>query len=331
MSARAMVAGVLVAMAATEAAYAQPDAAVHITAADTSYFAPPSALSPIAMPGRWFLRKAAFAARGDYLLLASAGATCPDLTITPGLRGRYNLYVNLREINQLCGLQLKLSGEALAHTITPALGTEQVHTNREILWATDVDLTDQTITMRYIGRSVYFNYLKFVPVAADEPGVTVDPERVIREPLFDPWAEWARTQEVVPEGMAELRHLPRQPATPAADDGRGYVLTARPYLDLVFPDALPDATDVVSELRLAAARGEYEPVAFAVHAFRDLGPCRIDVSDLSDGAQTIGAAAIEVAWVACRNLRTTFRGNVYMHAPALLQAGSPPGIAAGQT
>lgn len=179
---RSLVLRAAVALLAITPALAREDPAVYITAGDTSYFAPASALSTTAMPGRWFLRPAAFAARGDYLLLAPAGSQCPDLTIDPGLRGRYNLYVNLREINQLCGLQLKLSGEALAHTITPALGTEQVHTNRDILWATDVDLRGQTILMRSIGRIVYFSYLKFVPVAADRPDLTVDPERVLREP-----------------------------------------------------------------------------------------------------------------------------------------------------
>ena len=182
-----LMSGMLLAMVMAVAAFAQQDAAVYITASDSSYFTPASALSTAAMPGKWFHRRVTFAARGDYLLLAQAGALYPDLTITPGLRGRYNLYVNLREINHLSGLQLKLSQEALAHTITPAMGTEQVHTNRDILWATDVDLTDQTILMHYLGRIVYFSYLKFVPVAADQPDVKVDPERVLREPLFDVW------------------------------------------------------------------------------------------------------------------------------------------------
>lgn len=330
MRSRAMIA-VIAAIAVTAAAVAQEDAAVYITAGDTAYFTPASALSTTAMPGKWFQRKAAFAARGDYLLLAPAGVQCPDLTIAPDLRGRHNLYVNLREINRLSGLQLKLSGEALAHTITPAMGTEEVHTNRDILWATDVDLTDQTILMRSIGRIVYFSYLKFVPVAADRPDATVDPERVVRGALFDPWEEWSRTQDEVPEGMSELRRLPKPPATPARDDGRGYVLAARPYLDLVFPDDIPAAGEVVSELRVAAARGEYEPVVFSLHAFRDLGSCQISVSDLSSGGDTIDRTAIHVASVACRTLRTTFRGNVYMRAPVLLQARSQVDIAAGQT
>ncbi len=325
------VSGILLAMVLTATAFAQQDAAVYITASDTASFAPSSALSTTPMPGKWFQRNLAFAAHGDHTLMTKAGAQYPDLTVTPGLRGRYNLYVNLRSVNYVTGLQLKLSGEELAYTVTPELGTETVHTNREILWATDVDMTDQMIVMHYSGRVIYFSYLKFVPIAVDEPGVTVDPERVVREPLFDVWEEWARTRELVPEGMTELKHLPAQPETPATDDGRGYVVTARTYLDLVFPDAVPAAEDVVSELQMAAAGGEYEPTTFSVHAFRDLGPCQVSVGDLKDGPNTIGKAAIDVASVGCRNLRTTFRGKVYMHAPALLEGGSPVTVAAGRT
>ncbi len=312
-------------------AFAQQDGAVYITASDTASFAPASALSTTTMPGKWFQRSLAFAKPGDHTLMTKAGSQYPDLTIAPGLRGRYNLYVNLRSVHYVTGLQLKLSGEELAHTVTPELGTEQVHTNRDILWATDVDLTDQTILMHYLGRVIYFSYLKFVPVAADQPDVKVDPERVVREPLSDVWDEWVATRDLVPEGMVELKHLPQQPATPAVDDGLGYVITTRPYLDLVFPDTVPAAEDVVSELRLAATRDEYEPVTFSVHAFRDLGSCQVSVGDLTSGQDTIPQAAIDAAWVACRNLRTSFRGKVFMNAPALLQSGSPVEIPAGRT
>lgn len=310
---------------------AQQQGAIYTTASDSAYFRPASALSTAGEPGKWFQRRVAFAARGDYILQAQAGAAYPDLIVTPGLRGRYNLYVNLREIDQPSSLQLKLSADELAYTITPARGTETVHTNREILWATNVDLTGQTILIHYCGRVVYFNYLKFVPCDRDEPNLVVDPARVQREPLWDAWAEWARTSHLVPEGMVELKYVPQQPQTPADDDVRGYVITSRPYLDLVFPNTPAAAGDVVSQLRLAAAPGEYEPVSFAVHASRELGACRVSVSDLRQGNRTLGREAIQVAAVVCHNLRTSFRGKVFMYAPARLQVGSSVTIPAGRT
>jgi len=327
---RAWLSPALIVACAVTAAVAQDDPASYITAADSASLAPVSALSPAAAAGRWFQRQVAFAGRGDTILMAYPGGLYPDLTITPNLRGRYHLIINMREVNAATGLQLKLSGRDLAYTITPALGTATVHTNRDLLVATDVDLTGQTILLHYIGRLVYFSYLKFVPAVAS-PGLTLDPERVREEPLLNPVEEWIRTRDLVPEGMVELRHEADVPATPAADDGRGYVVYARPVLDLVFPDTVPAAADVCTDLRLAAARGEFEPATFSAYASRDLGACHVTVSDLVSGAKKITKTNVAVASVALRNLRTNYNGKVFMRAPAMLDPTLPVHVPAQQS
>ena len=321
----------LIAALAATAAVAQDGPAVYITAGDSAYFSPNSALSPAAAPGLWFQRKVAFAGRGDTILMAYPGGLYPDLTIKPNLRGRYNLTINMREVNAATGLQLKLSGRDLAYTVTPALGTVDVHTNRDILVATDVDMTGQTILLHYLGRLIYFSYLKFVPVAQDQPGLQVDPERVREEPLLNPAEDWVKTRDTVPEGMAELKHEADVPATPAADDGRGYVVYTRPMLDLIFPDTVPATDEVCSELRVSAARGEYEPATFAIYATGDLGACTVTVGDLTSGTRKIAKGNLSVAAVACRNLRTTFNGKVYMRAPAMLDPTLPVSVGAKQS
>lgn len=316
-------------LAATSGAMAENDPAVYITASDTSRFSPAAALSVTGEPGRWFQRHVGFAARGDTILMAQPGALYPDLTVEPRLRGEYNLYVNMREVDAQTGLQLKLSGRELAWTITPGLGTAEVHTNRDILVAVGLDMTSQTLLIRHIGRLAYLSYIKFVPTAADGPGVTVDPELVREEPLSSPADEWVATQDLAPEGMVELKRAPDVAQTPAQDDGRGYVLYTRPYLDLIFPDTVPAAREVCSELRISAARGESEPAVFSVYATRDLGPLTVEVGDLMDGARRIDKSAVSIATVACRNLRTSFSGKVYMRAPALLDPTLPVNVAAG--
>lgn len=303
---------------------------VYVTASDSSRFSPAGALSVAAFPGKWYLRQVAFAARGDYLLMAYPGGLYPDLTVNPGLRGRYNIYVNLREVNYLTGLQLKLSGRDLAYTVTPAPGTVDVHTNRDILVAVDVPLDGQTLLLRHIGRLVYFSYLKFVPTA-DEPNVQVDPERIREEPLLDVRQTWKDTRDVTPEGFVEIKHLSPPPADPALEDPRGYVLFTRSCLDLTFPDTLPSAAAVASDLRLSAARGEYEPLSFAVRATRDLGPCRVTVDDLRDGNKRLAKANIAIASVQLRRLRTTFNGKLYVNVPASLDPVQPVTVTASQT
>ena len=310
-------------------AMAADDPAVYITASDTERLSPAAALSVTGEPGRWFQRRVGFAARGDTILMAQPGTLYPDLAVEPRLRGEYNLYVNMREVNAQTGLQIKLSGRDLAWTITPGLGTADVHTNRDILVAVGLDMTSQTLLIRHIGRLAYLSYIKFVPTAADGPGLKIDPERVREEPLSSPADEWVATQGLVPEGMVELKHAPDVPATPAQDDGRGYVVYTRPYLDLIFPDTVPAAREICSDLRISAARGEHEPAVFSVYATRDLGPTTVSVGDLMDGARRIDKSAVSIATVACRNLRTSFSGKVYMHAPAMLDPTLPVNVPAG--
>ena len=312
------------------AALAAPDPAVYITASDTRSFSPVTALDPTGFPGRWYQRQVAFAARGEMILNAYPGGLYPDLTCDPGLRGRYNLYVNLREVDSLTGLQLQLSGQELAYTVTPALGTAEVHTNRDILVARDLPLDGRTIRLRTIGRLVYFSYLKFVPAALDDPTARVDPQRVREEPLQDVREGWRRTREEVPEGLHELRHVSTPPAAPAAIPG-GYVVFGRSALDLVFPDARPAQQEVLSELRANAAPGEYEPVTFCVYSPRALGLCRLTVSDLTDGTHRIPRSNVALAAVAARNLRTTYDGKVYMRVPAVLESTSPTPVEADRT
>lgn len=327
---RALLTGLLATLLATGVGAADLPG-VYITAGDTACFSPASALSTTGSPGKWYLRKVGFAARGEMILNPQAGGLHPDLTCSPRLRGRYNMYVNLREVHFLCGLQLKLSNEALAYTVTPALGTAEVHTNREILVAKDLLLDGQTVLLRHIGRLVYFSYLRFVPVAEDDPQAQVDPRRVVREPLIDVRAQWRETRDTVPEGMTRIVHVSPRPAAAAVPGAAGYVVFSRPWLDLVFPDTVPAADEVTTELHAAAARGEYEPVTFAVHAARDLGACKVSVEDLRDGAKTIGKGNVAVSSVALRNLRTAYNGTRYMLVPAMLDDSSAVTVPAGQT
>lgn len=310
---------------------AADEGAVYVTASDTAAFGPVTALSRTGFPGKWYQRAVAFAARGDRIFNLQAGSTYPDLICRPRLTGRWDIWVNLREVNYLTGMQLKLSGRELAWTITPALGTLDVHTNRDILVARDVAMDGQTLLLHHIGRLLYFSYLKFVPAGTD-PAAQVDPARVREEPLLDPRAEWREGRETIPEGLTELTHESLPPAQPATDpSGRGYVLFTRPYLDLIFPDTVPDARDVVTELRVSAAQGEYEPVTFSVRAARDLGACRVTVEDLRAGKAVISRQRVDVAVVRLRNLRTAFNGKTFMRAPATLDSALPAPVPAGQT
>jgi hypothetical protein len=83
----------------------------------------------------------------------------------------------------------------------------------------------------------------------------------------------------------------------AASKARGYILFARHYSLMVYPNRNPRPEEVAlaKKLSLAAAPGEYEPTTFAVRPLKDLKNATVEVSDLAaPGGATIPKAAVKV-------------------------------------
>ncbi|NUQ65373.1 MAG: hypothetical protein HUU20_23140, partial [Pirellulales bacterium] len=94
---------------------------------------------------------------------------------------------------------------------------------------------------------------------------------------------------------AYKEHVPEPDphATPPteSDHRRGYIPFARNPSKLVFPSTLPTADERRSGLRIVCTPGSYAHVTVGVVPLSDLGPCRIQVSDLRDGNQTVPSSA----------------------------------------
>jgi len=108
---------------------------------------------------------------------------------------------------------------------------------------------------------------------------------------FRVWGSAGPAFPPVPEGWRE------EPAsgatlTPWAPDEQerrqGFVLFARDPFAVVSPRAVPLAGETDPKLRAAAARGEYEPITFAIHALEPLEGVTVRLSTL----KTKGGAAI---------------------------------------
>jgi hypothetical protein len=99
-----------------------------------------------------------------------------------------------------------------------------------------------------------------------------------------------------PELLSGLREIkpdaPAKVAAPTATDmQRGYQVFARGgYLGTIYRDEVPAAGESITELKLAATPGEYEPASFTLHALQTLQGARVEVSELK-GPGTIPASA----------------------------------------
>ena len=136
----------------------------------------------------------------------------------------------------------------------------------------DVNVTDGRLDLAFAGATV--NGLIVYPAAEAEKGraFIAELDRKRRE-SFDYEDETPR-----PTGQLE--------GVTGEDRKRGYVVFHPHYMDTVYPFDLPKAEQLGKDLRALASLGEFEPITFAVHPLRDLGKCRVTVSELKsqDGA-----------------------------------------------
>gem|GEM_PF-5180694 len=110
--------------------------------------------------------------------------------------------------------------------------------------------------------------------AAPEPPLSLDraPGRWIEQCIR---ATGSRAEKYV-----HVRHAETAPAPvpTEAERERGYLLFSRHWMDLVFPDSVPRPDEAVTGLQARAARDEFEPVSFSLHALRPLQGLSVSVA-----------------------------------------------------
>jgi len=61
---------------------------------------------------------------------------------------------------------------------------------------------------------------------------------------------------------------------------RGYVIYKRNYMNYIFPETIPDRSEITDEIKLFCSKNEYEPVTFGIYALEDIKNIRIKATDL---------------------------------------------------
>ena len=117
-----------------------------------------------------------------------------------------------------------------------------------------------------------------------------------------------------------ILHTPTgEPLAPTAeDDGRGYVLFTRDFMDEIYYNDTPRKGEICTKLEGSAFAGEYEPLTLAVLPLKDLGRVAVTVSDLANGPDKIVSTSVDVGYVSFRISRVTMEGSVYTISPRLI-------------
>jgi len=110
---------------------------------------------------------------------------------------------------------------------------------------------------------------------------------------------------------------------------RDVIVFSRDYTETVYPTSLPRASEIVTELKLQACPGEYEPVTFSVHAPKREVAIELQVGDDFRGAAgRISRRWLDVRFVECNN--HWFNPNEFQRTPLFLRP-MPFKISANET
>ncbi len=147
--------------------------------------------------------------------------------------------------------------------------------------------------------------------------------RADRELFFDNF----RLTEMA-DFFKRVRHVPEH--SPAPSGEQAFVVFHRSWMRHVFPDDWPAPDEHADELRLGAARGEFEPLTVSVAACQPLRGLRVSVTDLT-GPAALRREQIEIRVVRALDKRWTYHDRarrVISSMPVLLEPLPDAGLSA---
>jgi len=120
-------------------------------------------------------------------------------------------------------------------------------------------------------------------------------------------------------------------ATPG-DNERGYILWHRNPFRYVYPNSVPNQSDVISNVSVRIAKNEYEPITFSLYALKALGNVSVSVSDIiGEAGPSPDIHKILIVKTVPRVQSRQSPESGYELRPRLLEEGTSVSLSAGQS
>ena len=152
---------------------------------------------------------------------------------------------------------------------------------------------------------------------------------------FRVWGSVGPEMPPAPEGWTQAREAPDglSAIAPTPDEVRkGYVLFARDPFAPVSQHSVPFPSERAAELRAFAARGEYQPMSFCIHALEPLEGVAVAAGELrSDKGGIIPADHVDVRVVRALRVPVDRVAKTYRLQPLLLERRPAFSVAKGAT
>ncbi|MBI2297886.1 MAG: exo-alpha-sialidase [Armatimonadetes bacterium] len=110
--------------------------------------------------------------------LLNAVGKPPDLTLDPQMTDPCDIHLGLRSVNPTMTFGIKLSSEPEFTLITAPAATATHHFDFEFHWKAEAPMAGEKIVIHALGKPVYLQYLKFVPIRSVKQTARVPAERM---------------------------------------------------------------------------------------------------------------------------------------------------------
>ena len=125
--------------------------------------------------------------------------------------------------------------------------------------------------------------------------------------------------------MDDQKNLPSGLTVSKAGDlsGKGYVVFQRIPLESVYPKEEPGQSELLQEISIKAARGEYQSFAYSIRAAKDLGVVKIEATPLCGDKGVLPADSLIIGKVGQLTEVVDERDKVcfYRNAPRIIEVG----------
>lgn len=320
-----------------------PDPPGTVRISDFARFMPaPLMASGGRMTDRWIFRSEAKMVTPDSgILHPPAGLQAPGIEFDPGLQGQYDLYLGARAVAAPTSIIINLGDDY--YWIDAPPGTNIYNYNFEQPIVRNIEMKEKKLRLLGTGMNFYLGYLKLIPSAGaravDYPPLPGFQVRKTEKPTL---AQLERTfQAEIDDKIASGYFIERlyadekqMPAITPESKKRGYTLSPRNWMDLVFPNSVPDADHEHLKLSMNAAKGEFESAAFIVHALSDLKQLVFSQKgEFKDADGKSIAIQIQPSIVEYGVKRTTnYQGkSEFMRMPYYLEPSFPVDVKAGES
>jgi hypothetical protein len=282
--------------------------------------------SNVGHPIRWRLRTdAGFMHQTTTVLHPPSDIPGEEFVYDPQLKGKYDVYAGVRAVGDPGVIQVRFGNTENKYYTVRTASSSPRHFNVEVPLDYGVDMTGRDIRLA-TGGYFYFGYLKFIP-SEKRRSVEVLPSPLAFAVKNQPRLSWELIDKEAEKKIAEdIRRgyfverfyvdNKKVPVISPAARKRGWYCFNWHWMDMCFPNTIPDNEVVKPFVKIRMAKNEFEPFTIGIRAIRSIADLTMTVESASKNAPSL---AITVPEIIARRTTNHVNASEFMRLPDYLE------------